>query len=225
MKKLFYVLCTVLILVGGTFSVKAAVEDTQHVSGDGTLKGENIPMTVRSVTAAALAGSNNDYQPLITNANGELYVIQTTPSSGTTFNDVKLIDGTNPRMPDFWGKFAGTSFVNAVGLGTYFSNEIPIAAVTQGVGNKSVSTSGTSLRLASQAARIIKIKANEANSNAVYVVPGGTTSTDYSSTTNPGGYELGPGDSIELPLISNTQEIVIDSTTNAEGINYTWIGY
>ena len=84
MKKLFLVLVSALVLGGTVFFAKAALEDVQHVSGDGTQDGANVPMTVRSTTAAALSGSNNDYQPLITNASGELYVIQATVPAGTT---------------------------------------------------------------------------------------------------------------------------------------------
>lgn len=119
----------------------------------------------------------------------------------------------------------GTVAVSNINFGTSFTNVIPIAIVTQGVGNKSVSTSGTSLRLASQAARMVVIKANAANTNSVYIVPGGTTSADYSSTANPGGIELAAKESVTIPLITNVQEVVIDATTSGEGVNYTWIGY
>src|SRR3990167_5573861 len=84
MKKLFLVLVSALVIGGTVFFAKAALEDAQHVSGDGTLDRANVPMTVRSSTAAALAGSNNDYQPLITDANGNLYVIQGGVPAGTT---------------------------------------------------------------------------------------------------------------------------------------------
>ena len=84
MKKLFLVLVSALVIGGTVFFAHAALEDAQHVSGDGTLDGANVPMTVRSSTAAALAGSNNDYQPLITDANGNLYVIQGGVPAGTT---------------------------------------------------------------------------------------------------------------------------------------------
>ena len=52
-------------------------EDSAHVSGDtGTMS-----LTVRQDTAAALAGTDADYQPLITDASGRLHTIAT--QSGT----------------------------------------------------------------------------------------------------------------------------------------------
>ena len=72
---------------------------------------------------------------------------------------------------------------------------------------------------------MVVIKANCANTNSIYVVPGGTTAQDYSSTANPGGIELDNCESVTLPLISNISEVTIDATTSAEGINYLWVGY
>ena len=144
--------------------------------------------------------------------------VSVTDITGTSF--VTVGAGTVSALP------VGTQFVSVTAItGTTFANIIPNAIVTEGVGSKSVSTSGTSLRLASQAARMVIIKANAANTNSVYIVPGGTTSQDYSSTANPGGFELSAKESITLPLISNISEITIDATTSGEGVNYTWIGY
>lgn len=140
--------------------------------------------------------------------------------AGGTIAVSSVAGGTISALP------VGTQFVSVTGItGTTYANVIPNAIVTEGVGNKTVSASGTSLRLASQAARQVVIKANCANTNYIYVVPGGTTSQDYSSTANPGGIELDNCESITLPLISNISEIVIDATTSAEGINYAWVSY
>lgn len=58
-------------------------EDAAHVSGDPGVQ----MLTVRQATAAALAGTAGDYQPLITDANGRLYTAAvTTNSSGTVID-------------------------------------------------------------------------------------------------------------------------------------------
>lgn len=97
MKKIFLVglLCLGLVVNAYAGSTKiedesgvGAVlnEDAAHASGQPGMMG----LTVRKDTAAALAGTDADYQPLITDANGRLHVIEASASSGLTA--LQLID-------------------------------------------------------------------------------------------------------------------------------------
>jgi len=63
-------------------------EDAAHASGD---KGV-MALTVRQNTAAALSGTDSDYQPLITDTNGRLHVIE--PSAANSLTSLQLIDDT-----------------------------------------------------------------------------------------------------------------------------------
>ncbi len=212
---------------GGTVAVSAVgpLTGTSFVSiGAGTVAISNVASG--TIAVSNIAGGTIAVSSI---AGGTVAISAQSALSGTSF--VSITAGTVAISAI--GPLTGTSFVNInsgtgfvnINTGTGFVNIIPIAIVTQGVGNKTVSTTGTSLRLAAQAARMVVIKANAANTNNVYVVPGGTTSTSYKSTTNPGGLQLAAKESVTLPLISNIQEIVIDVDTNGEGVNYTYIGY
>lgn len=221
-------------IIGGTVFVGPLV-GTSYTNS--TIIGGTVfvgPLVGTSYTNSTIIGGTVFVGPLVgtsyTNSNiigGTVFV---GPLVGTSYTNSNIIGGTV-----FVGPLVGTSYTNSVLIGgttflggitgTSYSITLPNAIVTEGVSFKTVSTSGTSLRLASQAARAVIIKANCANTNYVYVVPGGTTAQDYSSTAVPGGLELDNCESVTLPLISNIQEIVIDTTTNGEGINYTWVGY
>lgn len=65
-------------------------EDAQHADGD-----VGVPaLSVRKDTAAATSGSDNDYQPLITDANGRLHVIESAGTAGDVAHDAA--DSGNP---------------------------------------------------------------------------------------------------------------------------------
>src|SRR3990167_3778594 len=54
--------------------------------------------------------------------------------SGTAFTDIKLIAGTNPRMPDLWGKLAGTTSVNVETIdGTSYNFALPSGTTFQDI--------------------------------------------------------------------------------------------
>ena len=61
-------------------------EDAAHTSGDYGMQ----LLTVRQNTAAALSGTDADYQPLITDTNGRLHVVE--PSAAAALTALQLID-------------------------------------------------------------------------------------------------------------------------------------
>lgn len=68
-------------------------EDEAHISGaTGTM-----PLSVRQDTAAALGGTDGDYQPLITDANGRLHVINQNSASDWA-NDNQSSAQTNTAL-------------------------------------------------------------------------------------------------------------------------------
>ncbi len=106
----------------GTFSVQASAivpgtgetnlgkaEDAAHSSGDVGV----MALSVRQNSAAALAGSDSDYQPLITDGNGLLYVnvgntvaVSTVSTVGTITNVVHIDDNSGSITVDNGGTFA-----------------------------------------------------------------------------------------------------------------------
>jgi len=80
-----------MVYVAGAEGAKTSseifqLEDTGHTSADPGLMG----LTVRQDTAAALAGTDADYQPFITDANGRLHVLDA--NSAAIKTAVELID-------------------------------------------------------------------------------------------------------------------------------------
>lgn len=69
-----------------TGALVTKAEDAAHSSGDFGI----MALTVRQNTAAALAGTDADYQPLITDTNGRLHVIE--PSAAGALTSLQLID-------------------------------------------------------------------------------------------------------------------------------------
>lgn len=79
-------------------------EDAAHTSGDYGMQ----MLTVRQNTATALGGTNADYQPLITDTNGRLHVIEPSAAAATTalqiiddaiyVDDADWTDGTSSHM-------------------------------------------------------------------------------------------------------------------------------
>lgn len=65
-------------------------EDQAHATGDTGL----MALTVRQDTAAALSGTDADYQPLITDANGRLHVLDASSGAGDVAHDA--VDSGNP---------------------------------------------------------------------------------------------------------------------------------
>lgn len=96
-------------------------EDAAHTTGDVGV----MALSVRSSTATALSGTNLDYQPLITDASGKLYV-NPFATDATTYLPGRLTDGTtfldptsstNPAIVnDNWDTRADT--YTAAGNGT-----------------------------------------------------------------------------------------------------------
>ena len=64
-------------------------EDAAHASGDTGV----MALTVRTNTAASRAGTDGDYQPLITDTNGRLHTIE--PSQASILTAVQLIDNAS----------------------------------------------------------------------------------------------------------------------------------
>ena len=80
----------VLSVVPGTGATNLGkAEDAAHASGDVGV----MALTVRTNTAAARAGTDGDYQPLITDTNGRLHTIE--PSQANILTAVQLIDNSS----------------------------------------------------------------------------------------------------------------------------------
>lgn len=79
---------TATIAAGATTIAKA--EDVAHTTGDVGV----MALSVRSNTAAATSGTDGDYQPLITDTNGRLHVIQSAGTAGDVAHD--SADSGNP---------------------------------------------------------------------------------------------------------------------------------
>lgn len=77
----------VLSVVPGTAATSLGkAEDAAHTTGDTGV----MALSVRSNTAAATSGTDGDYQPLITDTNGRLHVIE--PSAASALTALQLID-------------------------------------------------------------------------------------------------------------------------------------
>jgi len=70
----------------GTTEALSKAEDSAHTSGEHGI----MALTVRKDAAAALAGTDVDYQPFITDANGRLHVLDA--NSGAIKTAIELID-------------------------------------------------------------------------------------------------------------------------------------
>ena len=70
----------------GTTENLSKAEDSAHASGNHGI----MALTVRQDTAAALSGTNADYQPLITDANGRLHVLD--QNSAAILTAVQIMD-------------------------------------------------------------------------------------------------------------------------------------
>lgn len=77
----------VLSVIPGTGATSLGkAEDAAHTTGDTGV----MALTVRANTAAATSGTDGDYQPLITDTNGRLHVIE--PSAAASLTALQLID-------------------------------------------------------------------------------------------------------------------------------------
>ena len=80
----------VLSVIPGTGATNLGkAEDAAHASGDTGV----MALTVRTNTAASRAGTDGDYQPLITDTNGRLHVIE--PSAANALTALQLIDNSS----------------------------------------------------------------------------------------------------------------------------------
>lgn len=80
----------VLSIVPGTGATNLGkAEDAAHATGDVGV----MALTVRTNTAASRAGTDGDYQPLITDTNGRLHTIE--PSQASILAAVQLIDNAS----------------------------------------------------------------------------------------------------------------------------------
>jgi len=85
-------------------------EDAAHSSGDVGV----MAMSVRQNTAAALSGTDADYQPLITDTNGRLHVLDA--NSAAIKTAVELIDNAvDGNYLNVNANIAGTDFVGGAG--------------------------------------------------------------------------------------------------------------
>ena len=95
---------------GATVHLDIVAEDAAHASGDTGIVG----MTVRQDTAAALATTDADYTPLITDANGRLHVLDANSAAIKTAVEVldNAISGSEMQVDVVGALPAGT---NAIG--------------------------------------------------------------------------------------------------------------
>jgi hypothetical protein len=104
---------------GATHLGKA--EDAVHTTGDVGV----MAMTVRANTAVALSGADNDYQPLITDTNGRLHVLDA--NSAAALTALQLID--NACIAD---DAAFTPASSGVHIAGFFADETATDSVDEG---------------------------------------------------------------------------------------------
>jgi len=108
---------------GTTAIALGKAEDAAHASGDVGV----MSLSVRQNTAAALGGTDGDYQPLITDANGRLHVVD--PSTAAALTALQIID--NPVIADD-GPFTPTS--TSVMMAGFQADEASTDSVDEGDG-------------------------------------------------------------------------------------------
>ena len=95
-------------------------EDAGHSSGDVGV----AAMTVRANTATSLSGSDNDYQPLITDTNGRLHVLDA--NSATIVSDTTAIKASVEIMDDWDATHASAAPADGVQImGAAYSAALP----------------------------------------------------------------------------------------------------
>ena len=106
-------------------------EDAAHTTGDVGVMG----LTVRQDTAAALAGTDADYQPLITDASGRLHVVDANSAAIKTAVEVldNAIAGTEMQVDVVAALPAGTNNIGDVDV-------LTIAAGDNNIGNVDIVT-------------------------------------------------------------------------------------
>jgi len=98
---------TIIPGTGATNLGKA--EDESHSSGDVGV----AAMTVRANTATSLSGADNDYQPLITDTNGRLHVIDVSTASALSGSEFQVdVVASLPAGTNAIGKLAANSGVD-----------------------------------------------------------------------------------------------------------------
>lgn len=86
-------------------------------------------------------------------------------------------------------------------------------------GQAQVATAGTAVQLANNAVSVgVIVQALMQNTNEVYVGGSGVTTT-HDGTGN--GFELQPGQSVTLPVTTNTDILYINSASALQGVCFT----
>ena len=127
---------------GASTMLDVVAEDAAHVSGDTGL----VMMTVRSNTAAALSGTDGDYQPAITDTNGRLHVLEPSAAgAATSLTTVAgAVSGTEMQVDVVAALPAGTNAIGKLaansGVDIGDVDILSIAAGDNNIGNVDVLT-------------------------------------------------------------------------------------
>lgn len=182
------------------------LEDAAHQTGD---PGVQL-LAVRDDTLDIRSGAENDYEPLHTNANGALWVIDVNSAAMATSLGVldNAISGSEMQVDVVAALPTGTNALGRVGHDH--------TGIAHGV--TTVTTAGTDVVLAgSTACKRALIQSQTDNTGLIAVGATGVDATEATGT----GIILYPGDSVTID-IDNLADVFIDSTVSGEGVRYTY---
>lgn len=94
---------------------------------------------------------------------------------------------------------------------------LPVAVSSSSVvgsGKATVTTAGTRVQLATNAAVSVTVRAKVTNTNLVYLGGSGVTAAN--------GYDLSPGEAVSLD-VTNTNSVWVDAATNGDSVSYVWV--
>ena len=174
-------------------------EDDAYSGGDGGI----MALSVRSNTAASTSGADGDYQPLITDTNGRLHVIDVSTAAALSGSEIQvdvvaaLPVGNNP---------IGKVGHNITGI---LSDDNP----TVGTSAEAITTDGVD---GAASCKRMDIMAHPSNTGEIWV-------GDAAITTNGlnGGIRLLPGDVYSID-IDNTGDIYVIATVDGENVSYNY---
>lgn len=162
------------------------LEDAAHASGDAGVQ----CLSVRKNTAASTSGADGDYQPLITDTNGALWVnLQGSIPAGTAaIGKLAANSGVDIGDVDVASIAAGTNMIGNVNMGaTITSGSVAMVATT------------STLIIAAAATRKRLVLRNRSNTAAEVVRIGPTAATTAMFTLMP--TKIGTTDVMNQPLI------------------------
>lgn len=155
----------------GTTEALSKAEDSAHSSGDHGI----TALTVRQDTAAALSGTDADYQPLITDGNGRLHTLDANSAAIKTAVETldNAISGSEMQVDVVGSLPAGTNLIGYVGHGKTIKTVTGTVSadtdIVAAVASKRIKVIAYSLISASTTSNTITMQSNA--STALWTVP------------------------------------------------------